>query len=294
MTLQEQVQQLQQNTDVSLSRIAENLGLSATTISLWMAGTYKGSTSRIDRAITSYLKREKEKAELKKFENKFIDTTNSKQIFKLCMMGLNDHRLCVLVGDSGFGKTTALQEFSKQNPGTIYIEVDPTYNAKVLFSHLQKLLGHPGKGMLSDIYADCVESLRDTDRLVIIDQADILNTRTLDDLRCLNDKAKVGVVLAGMPILVENIRGCRNQFAQIYTRICCNLKINQLRENDIRDIVMAYLPESGDVWPVFAKESRYNARRLSFLIYNSIRLAQLNKCDIDEELVRDSAKMLEV
>ncbi len=60
----------------------------------------------------------------------------------------------------------------------------------------------------------------------MIDEAELLSTRSLEFIRRIHDLASVGVVLAGMPRLLVNLKGKNNELAQLYiaSRFACDLK----------------------------------------------------------------------
>lgn len=60
-----------------------------------------------------------------------------------------------------------------------------------------------------------MRELRDSGRLLMVDEAELLLYRALEVLRRLHDKAGIGIVLAGMPRLLINLKGRRGEFAQL-------------------------------------------------------------------------------
>lgn len=278
----------------SLTKIAKELGFSQGTMSQWLSGTYPGNNERVEKAVDAFLVRQQEKKKLSKFDVRFVDTENAVKVHSLCRIAHLDHKLCVLSADSGLGKTIALQRYAEENEGTIYVEIDHSFNRQYLFQHLRGILGRPTGGLLEHIFADIVATLKDSERLLIIDQAEILKPTAIDMLRCLHDKTGIGIVIAGMPKLIENIRGKRSEYAQIYTRIGSSMRLAPLTEEDVRLIVEAHIPGINGLSSVFYSESRRCGRTLAMLLFNVLRISEANNLDITERLIRESAKVLEV
>ena len=72
-----------------------------------------------------------------------------------------------------------------------------------------------------------ISKLRNTNQLVIIDEAQHLTERAFDTLRALNDKAHVGLVYAGNPSILQRMYGRQQEdYDQVYSRVTykCSLK----------------------------------------------------------------------
>ena len=293
MILQNKIRELQK-TGVSYTKIAKSCGYSSAVISSWLKGNYKGDVKSLEKAINAFLNNLNEKQQQKAFEIHFVDTLNSRQVFALCKIAHFDKKMCVVTSDSGMGKTASLKEYSSRNPGTILIEVDPTYNPKKLFKTLHQKIGRSGKGLLENIYQDCVEYFKDSDRLVIVDEAELLNHKSIELLRRLYDKAGIGIILAGMPVLIENIRGIRSEFAQLYTRIGGSMKLKAFSKNDVKKVLVPYFNASNEIVNSFYNYCKQNGRTLSMLIFQVVRIVEENGCNINDKLIKQAAEMLEV
>ena len=281
-------------TGASQASVARAIGMSSGQLSAWRKGTYKGDAASTTRRIHQFLERQNEKASLG-VSDLFVKTKNAERVLSLCKSAHIDHTLNILTSDSGMGKTISLKEYAVHNDGTIYTECDPTYSPKRLFSIIRQELGRPGRGLLEDVYADCVDALAGSDRLIIVDQAELLSTKALELLRCLHDKTKCGIVLAGMPRLIENIRGLRSEFAQMYTRISRHMRLKPLQDADVSAIVHAYLPEvNGKITKAYEEHSRHNGRSLGNLVRQSILVARRNKVEVSVDVIHACADVMEV
>ncbi len=278
----------------SSSSIARAISISPGALSVWMKGSYKGNVGGLNKKIHQFLERQKQRVKYG-LATMFCHTTNGNRVLQVCKTAHTNHSLCVITSDSGMGKTFGLKQYALENDVTIYIECDPTYSPKRLFSIIRKELGRPSRGLLEDIYSDCIDGLQGSDRLLIIDQAELLSTKALELVRCLHDKTSIGVVLAGMPKLIENIRGLKSEFAQMYTRISSHCRLKPLNAEDIEMIVKSYLPEAtADMAKVFGQHSRQCGRSLGLLVQNAIRTSQANNIELSPELVRRCAQVMEI
>lgn len=119
----------------------------------------------------------------------------------------------------GTGKTFAAKHYQRTTPNTYLIEATPTMTVQSLVKLLARTVaGYEGKGSIDDKFRAIIDSLKNTDSLLIIDEADTLTPHVLHTLRRLRDLANIGIVLSGTEHLTGLIRPERGQFDQIRSR----------------------------------------------------------------------------
>jgi DNA transposition AAA+ family ATPase len=294
MTLQEQLFEHMQSTGISAKQIAKDIGYSTALLSQWLNKKYTGNIAEIDGKIKSYLNLQSKKASLKAVDVPFVGITNAKIAFAMFTRAQIDHKIVLLTGESGLGKTESENEYTRRNAGVIRIDTDPTFTSKILLSHLHKALGYGGHGTKYSMMQEIVTNLSGSNRLIMVDEADRLGYESLELLRRLHDKTGIGIVLAGAPVLVENIRGSKGEFAQLYTRIGGHAQLRPLSEDDAALIIKAHLPDANEICKDFYSYCQKNCRTLYMLIYNTIRVAQENGIDITPALIEKCAGMLAI
>ena len=150
--------------------------------------------------------------------------------------------ISLIYGDAGLGKTISLKRYAALHPDAIYIELkDCDKSAKGV---CEKILSHIGKmqrgtdRLLVDIITDYLTS---NPRLIIIDEAQHLSIRALENLRAINDVTESGIVLCGNPTVYDRMHG-RGQahFAQLYSRIGIRRHITDPTLEDITAIFNPY------------------------------------------------------
>jgi hypothetical protein len=280
-------------TGTSQRQTARRLGVSQGTLSAWLQGTYPGKDDAVAERAASFLEREREKATLSRRDHVFVDTTASKAIYSVARMAHLDSEICVCCGPAGAGKTITVKQYAKHNPGTVtLIEADHSYTHRAFFSDLHKALGFPGRGSSHDMLADCIDKLRGTERLIIIDEAEHLPHTALDDLRRINDKAGCGLLFIGLPELIERIRGVRREYAYLYSRVGGYRRVDLLTRQDSERIVATYLPEAAGMGKAFHLASRGNARTLVKLIQRVSRVAARDRIEVTKEVIDQVAEIL--
>jgi DNA transposition AAA+ family ATPase len=290
--LRDSLKQFMEEEKVSLNGISRSLGISASALSQWISKTYPGNTTKIDEAVESFLKRQKDPFKTPKKPIKFVITKAAQQTGEVATICHQDGEVGVVYAEAGYGKTEAIKYYAKRNPDVILIEADLGYSARMLFSDIHKRLGYDGRGVIHEMLEDCVARLKNSERLIIVDEAENLPYRALELLRRVHDKAGIGILLVGMPRLIANLRGKRGEFAQLYSRVGVAAKLDALTEDDTKSIVDTVLTGTNGLWHVFHVASRGNARTLRKLLNRSVRIAKINGAPISEEVIKMATETL--
>lgn len=291
MDLKRELKGIMEERGLSLSGLSRALGISTAALSQWFNDSYIGNIAKIDEAVKGFLERQKERGKSSK-KIEFALTSIAKKVFEVARICHVDGEIGVIYGNAGIGKTEAVKEYARRNTDVILVEADLGYTAKVLFQELSKKLGMDGRGSIHDLFDDVVMKLKDSGRLIIVDEAEHLPYRALELLRRVYDKAGVGILLVGMPRLIANLRGKKGEYAQLYSRVGVAVKLEELKATDVEAIVGSVIKGSNGLYKVYYECSKGNTRVLSKLILRSLRVAEINSMAISEEIVRETAKML--
>ena len=290
--MQKKLKKIMELRGYSQSTVARSVGISATALSQWLSGNYPGDSTKINAAVSAFLKREQERMQSPKKAFQFINTEAAVKIFDTL-------RMCHLIGEMGIitakagrGKTVAVKEYAKQNPGTLLIETHPGYTARVLFRQIHTALGFSGGGLVYDMFGDIVERLKESNRLIIIDEAENLPPKALDLIRRVHDMAGVGVVLSGLPRLLTNIKGKNGDFAQLYSRIGIAVKLEGIVREDVQALAYQMFPDISEIIPALHRGCRGSARTLNKLLSRTARLSEINAKKPTPEMVLEAAKTL--
>ena len=282
-------------TGASQTKVAKALGISSATLSYFLKKAYTGDTDAICEKVKDFLATENEREKLR-MKSGIVQTRTFKTIQTFCNLVLT-HQICgMLTGDAGCGKTTALKDFAKAHPSVILIEADHGYTAKALFDELCAELGLDDRGSLHQKLVRIVNKLKDSGRLIIIDEAEHLPYRALELIRRVHDKAGVGIALCGMPRLEKNVQGDKNHYAQLNSRISAPCRAKLLDNADIKAYIESRFANYEDnVIEHCAKTCRRNFRLLSHLVMWGQELMRKNARDtLDNEIIDSASQMLVV
>lgn len=293
MEVRDELKDLMETRGISLTAVGRAIGHSNATMSLWYSGKYDGNKKNVERAIKAFLIRFKErlknKAELPQTLD-FVETSVSRKIFEIARVCHIENELGICYGAAGVGKTVSIKEYADENMDVVLIEVDPSYSTKALFVDVHRKLKMGGDGSLRQIVEDIVSKLKGSGRLLVIDEAEYLQYRALEQLRRVYDKSGCGVLLVGMPRLYHVISQEKGLHPQISSRIGIVAALEGLRSEDTEKIVSSLLPSANGLWKMYHEVSVGNTRSLFKLIARSRRI--VGDGEVTAEAVRKAQRML--
>ncbi|TKI08632.1 AAA family ATPase [Martelella alba] len=295
MSNQQDLNELMQRRGYSQTQVARAIGKSPATINQYLQGKYAGDTSNLDALVENFLTREREKDRSQRVEIGFIATITARKGMEVMRMAHIDGDINVIYGDAGMGKTMMLREYAARQRDAILIEADPGYTARVVLEELCARLNLTKRGNMHELSEACISALRDSGRLLMIDEAENLPYRALETLRRIHDKSGVGIILAGMPRLIINLKGRRGEYKQLYSRVGFALQLGDaLPPEDITEIAASLIPEAEqkDISEAFYKASHGNARRLFKLLRGVIRSSSITGVKPSASAVHKCAEML--
>lgn len=296
-TLIEELKQHMKAAGTSQSAVASSCGISDATLSYWLRGKYTGNNEDVATLVRDYLESAQQRSEVGGATSTYlVPTTNYNAVQEFCTV-VNAHRVMgMLTADAGAGKTTALKAYTSKHPSAILIEADHGYTANSLFKDLCRRLKITPQGCLHDKLEQVVDALKGTGRLVIIDEAEHLNYRTLELIRRVFDKAGVGVAFVGMHRLYDKLHGEPMYYAQIYSRISVNRKLGLLKDADIHAVLSSrYNPVDATTFSSVQLACRRNMRLLESLLRWCDEIMRKNSLTtLTSEVVHGASDMLAV
>lgn len=193
-----------------LSRVA------APTLNQIINGVYPSSPAKQLAAVESAMRHAEETSS---DATAPVETSVYKLVHTACDMARRYGNFSVMTGYVGVGKTCSLKHYAKKRANTHMIEATPTMTPASLVKMLaRKVCGYEVKGSIADRFDAVVDALRNTDSLLIVDEAETLTPRQLHTLRRLRDIANIGIVLSGTEHLSGLIKPEHGQFDQIRSR----------------------------------------------------------------------------
>jgi len=208
----------------SQAKVARAIGVSAATLNSILRGLYPSPPTKHLQAALQWVAREAARAT--SLEIPFVETSVSKLVGYVCDRASRYRDIGILTGVVGTGKTAGLKRYAAQHAHTIIIEGQPDMNATALLRTLVQRTGaapqrsrRDSTGTKPEMLAAIVEALRQTDRLLVIDEADKTTDQCLEYARRISDLAEIGLVLSGNALLRTMVANANGKHGQISSRV---------------------------------------------------------------------------
>lgn len=212
--LAEELLQFRQSQGITNAELGRRLGESATFISKYLNDNLdrdpKDFAARASNILTAL------KARLEDATNLF-ETSVTRNIAGRVDMARRTQDVMLLVSPAGEGKSCGAKLFASANPGTIYVELasyQRTGNkvAAALFDKLERRNDWKGNSSRAEFIT---RQLRGSHRVVIIDEAHLLDATGRQFLFNLNRDTGCAVVLIGNPEILDKIRRNDQHFSRV-------------------------------------------------------------------------------
>ena len=218
--------------------IAKALGFSSSALNMYLKGTYT-SPEKIRHALKGYFKTKGNQQEAIKLPE-LAETTIYQEVTAVVEYAHKQRDIGVLYGPAGIGKTTALRAYQEITPQTLYITANQTLSgSRAILEEILQQLGKPEAGSARRMMLTIVNTLKDSGRLLIIDEAQHLSLRALETMRAIYDECGIAVILAGNESVYGNMTGkSAAPFAQLYSRVGIQRSLSgKVRMNDIAAVL---------------------------------------------------------
>ena len=297
VNLRESLRAVMEQRGITQQDVARGTGLSGTVISQWLNERYAGDNAAVEAKIGVYLDVLSERDPESRHRLPFVRTSISNLIWSTARACHRDGVIGLATGPSGVGKSYAIEEYSRAQPGqVVVIESHKNYTTKQVISDLHRECGMSGDGSVHAMMHELTDRLRGSGRLIIVDEAEHLNAGTLDEVRRLNDWAGVGILYVGLERFRTMVVSLRRDYTYIANRVRLPIALKKLKRDDVLAILQAHAPQYAEHASAAHELCAGDGRRLQSMLYHVPRLAKserLRDRPIDE-LMRLAAKELTI
>lgn len=295
--LQQKLAEFKAKSKMNQSQLARGIGVSVASINMYLNGSYAekgGKYGAIEPKIEAFLDIQESKAQREELEFRFVETKTTRRISEVMRDAHEAGDTVVIYGQAGLGKTQAVKNYCEKNPAAILIEANPSFTALVLMRKLAAAAKVSTVGSLNDLFESVSDRLRDSGRLIVVDEAENLPLRALEIIRRLHDDTGCGLVLSGMPRLVANLRGKHGELVQLYSRVSVALNLgDSMPDEELEEIARAAMPEADDATIAeLVKQSNGNTRRMSKLMRGAVRTANKNGIKMQSGIIKKYSTLI--
>ena len=246
-TLVDQARAEIEKAELSQTKAAAEIGISNSALSQWLAGRYEGSDKTLTRKVLRWLdSRAKRSALVTRMPEapEWVETPTAARILGGLGYAQMAADLAVVYGGAGLGKSKAAARYQELNPQVWVATM--TAGGRSMAGCLERVAMACGLRAVNvrpwRLEAEIVDRVRGTHGLLIVDEAQHLDTRALEVLRGLHDQAGIGLALLGNELLYARLTGGRRaaEFAQLFSRVGKRVRLTQPTRADVDAILKAW------------------------------------------------------
>ena len=243
----QRVKQEIKQSKLSQRRAAIEIGVSDSALSQWMAGKYVGSDQALTKKINRWLDLRAKRSSLADRmppAPEWVETPTATRILGCLSYAQMAADIAVVYGGAGLGKSKAAARYQDLNPQVWVATM--TAGGRSMAGCLERVAVACGLRSVNmrpwRLEAEIVDRIRGTHGLLIVDEAQHLDTRALEALRGLHDQAGIGLALMGNELLYARLTGGRRsaEFAQLFSRVGKRVRLSQPTEGDVGAILRAW------------------------------------------------------
>lgn len=239
-----QVNSVLESKTITASQLAKEISVSSATLSQVLKGKYAADPSAVIEKLKKWLRLRDDRLATPNINPGFVMTETAKLIINDLTYAQVTESIVVIFGASGVGKSETLRQYQRENNNVWMVTASPSRAS--LTECLYELAMELGlddaprrKGPLSRVLRS---RLRNSEGLVIIDEADHLDYPTLEELRILQEETNIGMVFVGNNKVYTQLTGGRRNedFARLFSRIAKKRGLHKTRQNDVRAVAQAW------------------------------------------------------
>lgn len=231
---------LQTNSWRSLSK---KIGISQSTLSKYISGSYEGNLEAIEERIKSYLAREAERGD--KWRDLIVETETLSEIKNSITLIHNMRKMGVIYGPAGIGKTESARRYCEDTPGSIMVTVTPDCKtvAGVIYLIYRTLFKEELRTSPRQANVTIIKRLRGSDTILIVDDADEMTNEAFEQLRGIHDATDCPVAIIGTEMILNRL--IHPRAGRVLARVHSRLPVKrffplQPSEDDVKKVCRAY------------------------------------------------------
>jgi len=200
-----------QRVNKSAESAAKSMGVSASTISQVLSGTYAADAEKHLRTMDKWLENQIQREAAAK-PSGFVKIGLAEQIYGIASWVMKNNGVAIIHGPSGCGKSMTMRAFQADTPGSIYLSIDSAgRSARAVLEGLAHALRMGGLKLNgAQLFRQIAGVMKDTGRTIIIDEVHKLAGRANDDalhvLRDLHDQTGCPMLWVGNGKIANYLR----------------------------------------------------------------------------------------
>jgi len=230
---------------LSIGQAAQASGIPKGTLVPWLAGKYLGRVENVDEKAQKWLDSLRTHSQVRQLmprDPAFIETPSAlifRSVFEYAQTGPD---IGLITGNAGVGKTMSAEAYREETPNVWLMTADASMRSPTAVLRELTEIVDAAEKRGPRMMAALIRRVQGTHGLIIVDEAQHLQTEAIDLLRTINDRAKIGLMFMGNEPLKGRIEGMSRDtsHAQIFSRIGMRKSRKQPQVKDTRAIFDAW------------------------------------------------------
>ncbi|HBC0987593.1 TPA: AAA family ATPase [Escherichia coli] len=225
------------NQEITGAQLARETSLSQAAVSQWLREKYTGDNDAVARTLATWLAARNSVQTALPVIPDYIETPTAAKITAALTYAQLTHTIALIYGNPGVGKTQALKQYAVggNNVWRLTASKSRTNELETMYE-LALEMGIDDapyqRGALSRLLR---RRLRDTNSLIIIDEADWLNHDAIEELRILQEECNIGLAFAGNHKVYDRLTGGSRavEYARLFSRVAKKIVLNNVTAGDV-------------------------------------------------------------
>jgi hypothetical protein len=191
--------------DISNAAVAKAIGKSPATVSQFVNGKYEGDVPKLARELRAWMDQDLKRRRAPSYEG-FVLTSVAKRIISALQFAAKTSGIAIIYGPAGIGKTMTITAYQATQPGSICLRVKVgASSARGFLSMLCDELRVGRTQWIRPMIDRASEKLKDSGRMIMIDEAHRLGYDALEAVRDIHDITGCPIALLGTARIVKQI-----------------------------------------------------------------------------------------
>lgn len=223
--LQARVQEHRKERNLSWDEVAGVMGVPRGTLSVWVTGKYAGDNEKVAMTIQRYfdnLEVQQQMVADLPTAPAYQPTPSSRRIIANLRWAQRG-KIVAIACAPGIGKSSSARQHQAEAPNVWIATMSPSTSGvqpmqqEVLASlGMDKLVGSP-----QQLTREIRKRVQGTNGLMIMDEAQHLSEKALEEIRSWHDATGIGIALMGSQTVIQRLEGGsrKDAFAQLFSRV---------------------------------------------------------------------------
>lgn len=225
------------------SVVAREIGISGAAVSQFLASKYQGDNEAMAGKLLAWMETTSRRDSMPAIfakEHGFVRTAAAGKILAALSAAQALSDMVMVYGEPGVGKTAALEHYRRTGSSVWLSVMSPDTAGKVpMLEELGFAMGLALSGGAASMRRAIVARARNTNGLIIVDEAQHLDGKALDEIRSVYDRAVCGLVLCGNPLLKEKVA----MLPQVNSRVGRKTRLGRPTREDVARLAAQYSVE---------------------------------------------------